>query len=311
MAARTTKKRTTPNKPASPATKLAMDLLISASFIASFFAGIAALFAPCCITILLPTYFASIFKQKATVFLMTFMYFLGILSIFLPIGLGVSFLTQVFSQYHDTIFLIGGIFLIFLGITLLLGQQFSLPFSVHPELKKQDFMSVYVLGIFSAVATTCCAPVLAGVLTLSALPGSVFLGGIYTLAYVLGMVLPLFIIAFTLDKVDFTQKFVAFRKRVSYSVLGQKVSLTFANLFSGLMFLVLGVVIIYLAKTSQLTSHSSYQVSLNIYLTKFINGIGRFTQLIPEVGWAVIFISIAFAVTFVAIRQFINLKKRK
>ena len=201
--------------------------------------------------------------------------------------------------------------MIFLGMTLLLGQQMSLPFSVHPKLKGQDFISVYVLGIFSAVATTCCAPVLAGVLTLSALPGSVFLGGIYTLAYVLGMVLPLFIIAFTLDKVDFTQKFVAFRKRVSYSVLGQKVSLTFANLFSGLMFLVLGVVIIYLAKTSQLTSHSSYQVSLNIYLTKFINGIGRFTQLIPEVGWAVIFISIALFVTFVAIKQFINLKKRK
>ena len=288
-----------------------MDLLISASFIASFFAGIAALFAPCCITVLLPTYFASIFKEKSKVFLMTFIYFLGILSIFLPIGLGVSLLTQIFSQYHDTIFLIGGIFLIFLGMTLLLGQQMSLPFSVHPKLKGQDFISVYVLGIFSAVATTCCAPVLAGVLTLSALPGSVFLGGVYTLAYVLGMVLPLFVIALTLDKVDFTQKFVAFRKRVSYSVLGQKVSLTFANLFSGLMFLVLGVVIIYLAKTSQLTSHSSYQVSLNIYLTKFINGIGRFTQLIPEVGWAVIFISIAFAVTFVAIRQFINLKKRK
>src|SRR3989304_2230496 len=288
-----------------------MELLISASFIASFFAGIAALFAPCCITVLLPTYFASIFKQKSTVFLMTFVYFLGILSIFLPIGLGVSFLTQLFSQYHDTIFLIGGIFLIFLGMTLLLGQQMSLPFSVHPKLKGQDFVSVYVLGVFSAVATTCCAPVLAGVLTLSALPGSVFLGGVYTLAYVLGMVLPLFIIAFTLDKVDFTQKFVAFRKRISYSVLGQKVSLTFANLFSELMFLVLGIVIIYLAKTSQLTSHSSYQVSLNIYLTKFIKFISQFTKVIPEVAWAVIFILVTLFVTFTAIRQFINLKKRK
>ena len=307
----TTKKRTTPNKPARPATKLAMDLLISASFIASFFAGIAALFAPCCITILLPTYFASIFKQKATVFLMTFMYFLGILSIFLPIGLGVSFLTQVFSQYHDTIFLIGGIFLIFLGITLLLGQQFSLPFSVHPELKKQDFMSVYVLGIFSAVATTCCAPVLAGVLTLSALPGSVFLGGVYTLAYVLGMVLPLFVIAFFLDKVDFTKKFFAFRKGVFYTVLGQKISLTFANLFSGLMFLVLGIIIIYLARTQQLTSHSSYQVSLNIYLTKFIKSIGQVTQFIPEVAWAIIFVGAAVFVTYFAVKQFIYLKKRR
>lgn len=288
-----------------------MDLLISASFIASFFAGIAALFAPCCITVLLPTYFASIFKQKATVFLMTFVYFLGILSIFLPIGLGVSFLTQTFSQYHDTIFIIGGVFLLFLGMTLLLGQQFSLPFSVHPELKRQDFISVYVLGIFSAIATTCCAPVLAGVLTLSALPGSVFLGGVYTLAYVLGMVLPLFLIAFFLDRVDFTKKFFTFRKSVSYTILGQKISLTFANLFSGLMFLVLGIVIIYLARTQQLTSHSSYQVALNIYMTKFIKSISQFTKLIPEIVWAVIFISIAIFVTYFAIKQFTSLKKRR
>ena len=288
-----------------------MDLLISASFIASFFAGIAALFAPCCITVLLPTYFASIFKQKATVFLMTFVYFLGILTVFLPLGLGVSFLTQIFSQYHDTIFLVGGIFLIFLGMSLLLGRQFSLPFSVHPKLKRQDFVSVYILGIFSAIATTCCAPVLAGVLTLSALPGSFILGGAYTLAYVLGMVLPLFIIASFLDKVDFTQKFFAFRKSLSYSVLGQKIHLTFANLFSGLMFLSLGVIIIYLAKTSQLTSHSSYQITLNIYLTKFIKLISNFTKLIPEIVWALIFIGIAVFITYFAVKQFISLKKRR
>ena len=200
--------------------------------------------------------------------------------------------------------------MIFLGITLLLGQQFSLPFSVHPELKRQDFVSVYVLGIFSAIATTCCAPVLAGVLTLSALPGSVFLGGVYTLAYVLGMVLPLFLIAFFLDKIDFTKKFFAFRKSLSYTVLGQKIHPTFANLFSGLMFLVLGIVIIYLAKTSQLTSHSSYQVTLNIYLTTFIKIISNFTKLIPEVVWAVIFIGIVVLITYFSIKQFISLRKR-
>jgi len=288
-----------------------MDLLISASFIASFFAGIAALFAPCCITVLLPTYFASIFKQKTTVFLMTFVYFLGILTIFLPIGLGVSFLTQVFSQYHDTIFIVGGVFLLFLGMSLLMGKQLSMPFSVHPELKKQDFISVYVLGIFSAVATTCCAPVLAGVLTLSALPGSVLLGGVYTLAYVLGMVLPLFLIAFFLDKADFTKKFFAFRRTVSYTVLGQKIKLTMANLFSGLMFLVMGVVIVYLANTKQLTSHSSYAVSLNIYLTQIIRSISRFTQIIPELVWAGIFVGVAVWVTIMAVKQFNNLKKKK
>ncbi|EKD27162.1 MAG: cytochrome c biogenesis protein, transmembrane region [uncultured bacterium] len=287
-----------------------MDFLISASFIASFLAGIAALFAPCCITVLLPTYFASIFKQKTTVFLMTFVYFLGILSIFLPLGLGVALFTQIFSQYHDTVFLIGGIFLVFLGLSLLLGQQFSLPFRVHPKLPKEDFISVYILGIFSAIATTCCAPVLAGVLTLSALPGSFILGGIYTLAYVLGMVLPLFIIASFLDKIDFTKKFFAFRKSLSYNILGQKIHITFANLLSGLTFLILGIIIIYFAKTEQLTSHSQYQVMLNIYLTKFIKLISGFATLVPEVVWALIFVGIALFITYFAIKKFRSLKKR-
>lgn len=288
-----------------------MDLLISASFIASFFAGVAALFAPCCITVLLPTYFASIFKQKSQVFLMTFVYFLGILSIFLPLGLGVSFLAQIFRNYHDTVFFVGGIFLIFLGVSLLLDQHFSLPFSVHPELRGQNFISVYILGLFSAVATTCCAPVLAGVLTLSAIPGSFILGGIYTLAYVLGMVIPLFIIALFLDEIDFTKKFFAFRKNLSYSIFGQKIHLNFANLFSGLMFLSVGIVIIYLAKTGELTSHSSYQITLNIYLTKFITFISSFTKLIPETLWAFIFVGIALFITYFAIKQFISLRKDK
>src|SRR3990167_215383 len=189
-----------------------MEPLISASFIASFFAGVAALFAPCCITVLLPSYFASIFKQKTMIFLMTFVYFLGLLTIFMPLGFGASFLSQIFSQYHNVIFSVGSVFLIFLGMILITGRQFSISLSIHPSLKKYDIWSIFILGIFSGIATTCCAPVLAGVLTLSILPGSFLLGGVYTLTYVLGMVAPLFLIALFLDKINFTQKFSAFRK---------------------------------------------------------------------------------------------------
>ena len=56
-----------------------MELLISTSLIAAFVAGIAALFAPCCVTVLLPSYFGSIFETRRKVFLMTFIFFLGIL----------------------------------------------------------------------------------------------------------------------------------------------------------------------------------------------------------------------------------------
>ena len=285
-----------------------MELLVSASFIAAFIAGIAALFAPCCVTILLPTYLASIFRDRSTVFLMTFIYFLGLLVVFMPIGLGAVFLTQIFSTYHNIIFFLGALFLIFLGTFLLLGQQFSLPFNIHPELKRANAGSVFILGIISGIATTCCAPVLAGVLTLAVLPGSFLLGAAYTLAYVLGMVLPLFILATVLDKTKFTKKFFVFRRSVSYSLFGKQIRLTFSNLFSGAMFLVLGIIILFLARTNNLTSHASYQVSINIYLTKLIQLIGEYTKLIPEPIWALIFVGIFIFITKIALGQLKNLK---
>ncbi len=285
-----------------------MELLVSASFIAAFVAGIAALFAPCCVTILLPTYLASIFKERSKVFLMTFVYFLGLLSVFMPIGLGAVALTQLFSSYHNIIFSIGAVFLIFLGTFLLLGQQFSLPFNVHPQFKNANAGSIFVLGIFSGIATTCCAPVLAGVLTLAALPGSFLLGGVYTLAYVLGMVLPLFILATVLDRAKFTKKFFAFRKTVSYQLFGKQIRLTLSNLFSGAMFLILGIIILTLARTNNLTSHTSYQVSINIYLTKLIQFLGQYTKLIPEPLWALVFVGIFALITKVALEQFKNIK---
>ncbi|PIR79875.1 MAG: hypothetical protein COU25_03030 [Candidatus Levybacteria bacterium CG10_big_fil_rev_8_21_14_0_10_35_13] len=285
-----------------------MELLVSASFIAAFVAGIAALFAPCCVTVLLPTYLASIFRQRSTVYLMTFIYFLGLLTVFLPIGLGAVVLTQLFSTYHSIIFTLGAIFLIFLGSFLLLGRQFSLPISVHPQLKKTNIGSVFTLGIFSGIATTCCAPVLAGVLALSVLPGSFLLGGVYTLAYVLGMIVPLFIIAATLDRFDFTKKFFAFRKTAGYDFFGKKIRLTISNLISGVMFLSLGIFILYLSFTNNLVSHSSYQVSINIYLTKVNQFISQYTLILPEGAWAIIFLSIFLFIIKVAIEQFRNIK---
>lgn len=288
-----------------------MDLLISASFIASFFAGVAALFAPCCVTVLLPTYFASIFKQRSTVFLMTFVYFLGLLVVFMPIGLGASAVTQFFSSYHNVIFAAGSVFLILLGLTLLSGLQISLPAIVHPQLKKSGFFAVFVLGIFSGIATTCCAPVLAGVLTLAALPASFLLGGAYTLAYVLGMVIPLFGLSLVLDKNKFTQKFFVFRKTISYQILGKKIRLTLSNFFSGLMFLTIGIIIASLALTNNLVTHASYQVDINIYLTRLINFISTYTEFIPEPVWAIIFVLIFLVIVFLAILQFIKLQNQK
>lgn len=288
-----------------------MGPLISASFIAAFFAGIAALFAPCCISVLLPTYFASIFKQKSTVFLMTFIYFLGLLTVFLTIGLGVSFLAEIFKQYHNQIFLIGAFILILMGLFLVSGKKFALPVLVNPTLQKHGFGSIYLLGMFSGIATTCCAPVLAGVLALSVLPGSVLWGGLYTLTYVLGMVIPLFVIALFIDKTEINKKIFALRKGINYSVFSYKFHTTLPNFISGVMFLALGIVILYLSKTNQLIPHSSYQISVNIFTANLVKSIGSFTSFLPDYIWAIVFLGIFLIILTTAVKQAIILFKSK
>lgn len=286
-----------------------MELLISASLVAAFIAGVAALFAPCCITVLLPAYFASIFRERYKIFLMTFIFFLGILAVFLPIGLGAAALGQIFSQYHNAIFTIGGFFLTLLGIILVTGKHFSLPFKVRSSLKEHNAFSVFALGIFSGIATTCCAPVLAGVLALAALPGSMAWGGIYTLSYVFGMVAPLFLISLFLDKAGFIKKFSrVFQKQIKYPFGRKKISITISEAISGITFLAIGTLIIYLSATNRLFAHSEYQVNVNIFLTKILNSASGFIKVFPEYVWAVLLITIIAFIVKLSINQF---KKEK
>ena len=84
-----------------------MELVAAASFVTAFIAGMAALFAPCCITVLLPSYIASIFSQRKMVLAMTGVFSLGLLIVFLPIGLGAAALGQFFAVYHDQIYIAG------------------------------------------------------------------------------------------------------------------------------------------------------------------------------------------------------------
>ena len=284
-----------------------MTPLIGTSLIVAFVAGVAALFAPCCITVLLPSYLGNVFKEKYKIFFMTFIFFLGVLTVFLPIGLGASFLAQLFSKYHNLIFTLGGIFLILLGITMLFGKKFSTPTSVRDGMKKH-VSSIYVLGIFSAIATTCCAPVLAGVLTLSIASGTLIWGALYTLAYVLGMTLPLFIIAAFLDKIDMTKKFTNTRKTVRMKIGSFRWQITISELISGLIFLLMGTYITYLAFKNKLFTHSSYQLDMNLYNARFLKAINGFVTLVPEFIWALLFIGTISYISYAFIKQY---KKQK
>src|SRR5216684_3257012 len=165
-------------------------LVYSSSLIAAFLGGVLALFAPCCVVSLLPTFVgAALERGRLRLPAMAAIFAAGIASVMLPIVLGVGLLGQLLAAQHRVIFFVVGLFLVLLALQVVSGRPWSLPF---PMLRLRVSGStpggIFALGLTAGVASSCCAPVLAGVVALSALASSVTGALGLGLAYVFGMV---------------------------------------------------------------------------------------------------------------------------
>lgn len=225
------------------------SVLLGSSVLGGFVGGFVALLAPCCITVLLPSYFAATFTSLGGLLRMTFLFAAGIAVVIVPIALGLAALGQLFSQYHALLFGIGGLFLLTLGVMTLRGRGFELPFLRAPTFEGRPGASVFVIGVFSGAASSCCAPVLIGVLTLTALTTS-FPGALaVSLAYVFGMVFPLFMLALAGDRLGFAKSRWIRGSAVHLTILGRRMTVHSTNLIGGLLFIVMGIVVLVLAAT--------------------------------------------------------------
>ncbi|MDP9485822.1 MAG: cytochrome c biogenesis protein CcdA [Actinomycetota bacterium] len=179
------------------------SIFFGGSVLAAAIAGVVALFAPCCISVMLPAYFASSFKNRKVLVAMTFLFAAGIATVILPLAMGASALRQLFTTQHTVIYVLGGLFMLGLGAYTLLGGELHLPMpGRRAGGGKGGPLSVYSLGLFSGVASSCCAPVLAGVIALSSVASSFGLALALGAAYVFGMVAPLFLISLLWERYD-------------------------------------------------------------------------------------------------------------
>ena len=175
------------------------------SLTASFLAGVLALFAPCCITFLLPSYLGTVFKSGTKVMLYTLVFALGLSIILIPVALGFRFIIFFFDSWHKQIYYLGGLFLIFMGL-MTIKPIFNFQFSIFNKIQKPkldknvNIISVFTLGLVSGLSSSCCAPVLFAAVTLTSLSPTLFQAIIVSLAYVLGIVFPLFILSLFYNK---------------------------------------------------------------------------------------------------------------
>ena len=218
-----------------------MDGVFQISLIAAFIAGMVALFAPCCITFLLPSYLGSVFKEKEKVLLMTLVFGLGIFVMLFPAVIGTGLISKFLFRYHDNIYYLGGFVLILVSIITFLGIKLPMPnFSNNKNPQKVDVVSVFTMGIFSGITSACCAPVLVGILTFAFLSPNLLGATLIGIVYVLGMITPLLLISIFLngrvDKVQFLRKPTG-----QIKILGKTYFIMTSNLIASMIFLLTGL----------------------------------------------------------------------
>lgn len=271
-------------------------LLTSGSVLAAFLAGGVALFAPCCIVFLAPGYLALAAKNRRRRLLpLTFAFTAGLALVMVPITLGISLIAATIARFHPAFYYAGGILMLALAALALSGRMWSLPrFIRAPDAGRGDTASFFAFGVFSGIASSCCAPVLAGVMTLSALSGSPAGGVALGLAYVFGMVFPLFVMALAWDKLRLAGRSRPVRLRLA----GRTLVTSTVSIAVAAGFTVMGGFVIYLAGAGQMTGGPGFQAAIGRGLAGVFRHIEAWTRPVPEpvLGLAVLALAAVFVI---------------
>ena len=282
-----------------------MSILFGGSILVAFIAGMIALFAPCCISVLLPAYFASTFQNRRKIIGMTFIFGAGIATVIVPLVLGFSYVINLINAQHGLIYLIGGLFMLSLGVYLLLGGQFHMPVHSRRSNGKLGVKSIYSLGIFSGVASACCAPVLAGVLAISAFTASIGLVSLLGIAYVFGMVVPLLIMALLYSKIDLRKSRLFRPKSFRYRIGRFTRTLNGTTLASGLLLSVVGVISIRYGLTQDsMDQPANWQYQVTLALQRLSNFLTELLDFIPNAVTGLLLIGLLIIAIKITIKQF-------
>lgn len=269
-----------------------MDILFGASLLAAFLAGMVALFAPCCITVLLPAYIASAFREKKNILKMTFVFFAGIAVILVPIGMGAAWLASLFNNFHKEMYLLGGVLMLCLAVLSVRGKGLALiplPKWVAPRMDGAHAKSVFLLGIFSGAATSCCAPVLAGAVALAVISGAFWKALVVTFAYVFGMTIPLFAAAYFYDRYKIENSRFVQGKIIERQFFGRTFRVHSTNLFAGAVFALMGIVLIAIAfSTGSGFWSPTYQARIGTMLNLWSQGVFDALSFIPDIVWGLL-----------------------
>lgn len=261
------------------------ELLGTGGVLAAFFAGMVALFAPCCIVFLAPSYLAAAVKNNRWRLLpLTLVFAAGLALVLVPITLGVSLIAGAIAKYHGPLYWAGGLLMVGLGLLALSGRMWAMPSVLRaPDTTRADSATFFSLGVFSGIASSCCAPVLVGVMTLSALAGNPFGGLVLGLAFVFGMVLPLLVMALLWDVAKLNQRRWGRARPVTLRQGRFTLHTNSVNLMVAIAFVAMGIGVISLAGSTTMTGPGNwFQESAGEGITAFAQATFDWLAPVPE-----------------------------
>lgn len=222
--------------------------MIEVSYLVAFFGGVLSLLSPCS-ALLLPAFFAYAFQGGALV-KRTGIFYLGLATTLVPLGMGISAVSGLFYGYRNVLIPAAGAMIIAFGVLQILGRGFTVgPLArMQANIQGDGLGSTYALGAVYGFAGFCSGPILGAVLTVAATSGQAIQGAGLLATYAAGMAAPLFFMALLWDRFDLGHRRWLRGREVSVGAI----HLHTTSLLSGIMFILIGTAFIVYQGTSAL-----------------------------------------------------------
>jgi cytochrome c biogenesis protein CcdA len=265
--------------------------MLGGSALAAFLAGVVAFFAPCCATVMLPSYLATTVGARGWRLVpLTGLYVAGVATVVMPLTIGAAGLASLLNRYHAALFVLGGAMMIAIAVATLQGRMWSL--HLPQSSTGTGAAAIYGTGVFAGAATACCAPVMAGAVAIAGVSGSWWLGAVMGAVYLLGLVTPLLATAAGVGNIRGRLR----DPQLTVSLAGRELQTTRLRLAAAVAFLLLGVSMIVLALTGQADRAPAFQASFGRWLESAANDLAAAVPL--ALGWALV---LAFASILVVV----------
>lgn len=206
----------------------------------AFAGGTLSLLSPCS-ALLLPSFFAYAFADPKRLLFRTLIFYAGMLTLFVPLGLGVGALGAIVREHLTAVTATAGGLLILIGVYQLVVGGFTVPGSgaFGGRVSGESATATYVLGMVYGVGGFCSGPILAGILTLATASGRPVTGAVLLAVFGLGMTAPLFVLALVWER-----RGVARRKWRGKTLRIGPVERHWSTIVSSLIFVALGAAFI-------------------------------------------------------------------